>query len=99
MMASGWGRSSQLARMPCPLQCASGAKSGAGTPLCPCPAGLAVNCVEAATTSLVSLLALVGWQWHPALVFAFWLTYSFIEMAFLSSNMEKVRGGRGCWYW
>lgn len=47
--------------------------------------------VELATTSLVSLLMIVGWEAHPAAVGAFWLTFTSIEAAFLSSNLSKAR--------
>jgi K+ transporter len=50
------------------------------------PAGLAVNLVEIITTSLVTLLMLVGWRWHPAAAAAFWLVWTTIEVAFLSST-------------
>ena len=46
--------------------------------------------VELITTALVSLLMLMGWEWHPAFVGCFWLTFTFIESSFLSSNVTKV---------
>ncbi len=61
--------------------------------------------MELATTSLVAILMLIGWQWHPAAVGAFWLVFTFIEASFLSSNMSKVSwvlGGYrelGGWRW
>ncbi|GAB4823867.1 hypothetical protein N2152v2_010913 [Parachlorella kessleri] len=58
--------------------------------------GLAVNMVELITTALVSLLMLMSWEWHPAFVGCFWLTFTFIESSFLSSNMTKVP--KGAWF-
>lgn len=43
------------------------------------------------TTSLISLLMLIGWRVRPPLVAVFWAAWSLIEGAYLSSNLVKVR--------
>lgn len=52
-----------------------------------------MSIVEVATTSLLALLMLIGWGWHPVLVAVFWAAATLIEGAFLSSNLAKVGKG------
>jgi K+ transporter len=47
-------------------------------------------------TTLFSLVTLIAWEWHLAFVAAFWLIFTFITGAFLSSTLEKVP--KGTWF-
>ena len=47
-------------------------------------------------TFLLAMVMLVSWNWHPALVGAFTVIYSFISCAYLSSNLEKIP--HGAWF-
>jgi K+ transporter len=63
-----------------------------------CPrAGLAVIAVMLMTTSLVSLVMIICWEWHLLVVGVFWLVWTFIEAAYLSSNLEKVASNAPRW--
>ena len=58
--------------------------------------GLAVICVMTLDTSLLAILMTAGWEWHPAAVSAFWLLFTAITGAYLSSNLLKVP--KGAWF-
>ena len=58
--------------------------------------GLAIITVMMIDTLLLSLVMLLSWDWHPAVVTAFYLVYTFISGAYLSSNLEKVV--HGAWF-
>eukprot|EP00887_Chlorella_sp_A99_P002108 scaffold21.g2108.t1 len=58
--------------------------------------GLAVITVMLMDTTLLAVLALVGWGWSALATTAFWLVFSFICGAYLSSNLEKVP--KGAWF-
>jgi hypothetical protein len=58
--------------------------------------GLAVICVMTLDTSLLAILMTAGWEWHPAAVAAFWLLFTAITGAYLSSNLFKVP--KGAWF-
>lgn len=47
-------------------------------------------------TFLLSLLMLLSWAWHWAIVATFFLVYIFISCAYLSSNLEKIP--HGAWF-
>lgn len=58
-------------------------------------------------TSLFVIVALTAWEWHALAAASFWLIFSFITGAFLSSNLSKIpkgawfrwAAGRGGWRW
>lgn len=56
------------------------------------PTGLAVITVMLMTTCLAALVMVLVWELPLPLVAAFWLVFSFIEAAFFSSGLAKVRG-------
>jgi KUP system potassium uptake protein len=58
--------------------------------------GLAVVCVMFATDQLVAIVQTVCWDRNPAFVGLFWLTFSTITGAFLSSTALKVP--TGAWF-
>lgn len=47
-------------------------------------------------TLLLAMVMLMSWNWHPAIVGAFFLFYTFISGAYLSSNLEKIP--HGAWF-
>ena len=53
-------------------------------------------CVMTLDTSLLAILMLAGWEWHPAAVAAFWLVFTTITGTYLSSNLLKVP--KGAWF-
>lgn len=58
--------------------------------------GLAIVMVMVMDTFLLSLVMLVAWDWNALLVGFFWLFYTFISGAYLSSNLRKVP--LGAWF-
>ena len=60
------------------------------------PAGLAVIFVMTLDTSLLAIVMLTAWEWSAWGVGAFWLFFTFITSAYLSSNLEKVP--KGAWF-
>lgn len=47
-------------------------------------------------TALLALVMLLAWEWHWLVVLTFWLVYTFISGAYLSSNVKKVP--HGAWF-
>ncbi len=45
------------------------------------------------TTNLVTLIAIIVWRMHPALVFAVWLPFVMLDGLYLSSALTKVPDG------
>ena len=58
--------------------------------------GLAVVAGMFLDTALVALVQTVCWDWNPALTAAFWLVFSTITGAFLSSTVLKIP--TGAWF-
>ena len=58
--------------------------------------GLAVIAVMFVDTALVAILMIVGWSWHPVFAAAFWLVFSTVTGAFLSSTALKIP--HGAWF-
>jgi len=48
------------------------------------------------TTNLVTLVAVIVWRLHPALVFAIWLPFVILDALFLSSAVTKLP--KGAWF-
>ena len=58
--------------------------------------GLAVIAVMFVDTSLVAILMIVGWNWRPVFAVAFWLVFSTVTGAFMSSTALKIP--HGAWF-
>ncbi|KAL4425076.1 hypothetical protein ABPG77_010390 [Micractinium sp. CCAP 211/92] len=58
--------------------------------------GLAIITVMLLDTSLFVIVALTAWEWNTVAAGAFWLFFTFVTGAFLSSNLSKVP--KGAWF-
>ena len=58
--------------------------------------GLAIITVMVIDTFLLAIAMLVVWNWHPLAVGSFFVLYTFISCAYLSSNLEKIP--HGAWF-
>lgn len=58
--------------------------------------GFAVIAVMFLDTALVSILMIVGWNWNPIFSAVFWLVFSTVTGAFLSSTALKIP--HGAWF-
>ncbi|KAF2482537.1 putative potassium transporter 5 [Neohortaea acidophila] len=55
--------------------------------------GVCVILVTFITTNLVTLVAIIVWRFHPALVFTIWLPFVLLDGLYLSSALTKVPNG------
>jgi len=58
--------------------------------------GVCVILVTFITTNLVTLVAIIVWRLHPALVFAVWLPFVMLDGLYLTSALTKVP--EGAWF-
>ena len=58
-----------------------------------CPAGVAVSVMMFGTDVLISLAMLIVWQTQVLVAITFFLFFAFLDMSYVSANLEKVPHG------
>ena len=71
--------------------CSASAR-GTDTPV-GCPAGVAVSMMMFGTDLLISLAMLIVWQTQVLVAITFFLFFAFLDMSYVSANLEKVPHG------
>lgn len=71
--------------------CSASAR-GTDTPV-GCPAGVAVSMMMFGTDILISLAMLIVWQTQVLVAITFFLFFAFLDMSYVSANLEKVPHG------